>query len=62
MAIKTVGIIGAEVTAGVPLHFLETDPEIGLQVFHKMPDMNVAIRIGQSGGNQNLSRSCHNVD
>ena len=37
------------------LHFLEADPDVGLDVFHQVAEVNAAIGIGQGGGDQDLS-------
>jgi hypothetical protein len=42
------GIIGADVDAAIAHHFLKPDPDVGLQIFHEMADMNRAICVGKS--------------
>ena len=41
---------------GVPLHALKPHPNIGLYVFHDVPNMEVAVGIGQGGGNEDLTQ------
>ena len=42
----TMGIIGTHIDAMVPLHFLKSYPDIGLDVFHQMPYVNGAVGVG----------------
>jgi hypothetical protein len=39
----------------VALHALRTNPDVGLDVFHDVTDVKIAIGIGQSGRDKNLS-------
>jgi hypothetical protein len=39
----------------MPLHFLETHPNVGLNVFHQMAEMDAAVGVGQGGSNENFS-------
>jgi hypothetical protein len=41
--------------AFVTAHFLEAHPDIGLDVFDQMAEVNAAVGIGQGGGNKNLA-------
>ena len=43
------------VDTAMTAQFLKADPDIGLDVFHQMPDMDVSIGIGQGSGDENLS-------
>jgi hypothetical protein len=40
----------------VPLHFLEAHPDVGLNVFDQMPQMNRTVGVGQGGGDENFAR------
>ena len=40
----------------VALHSLETHPDVGLDVLHDVANVEVAIGIGQGGGNEKLAR------
>lgn len=44
---RAVGIIGADIDAFVALHFLEAGPEVGLEIFDEMAEMDIAIGIGK---------------
>jgi hypothetical protein len=39
----------------VPLHALETHPDVGLDVFHDVADVEMAIGVGQRGGDEELT-------
>ena len=49
-------IVGAEITTVVPDKFLESNPDVRLQVLDQMPDVNIAVGVGQGAGYQNFSR------
>jgi hypothetical protein len=46
------GVIGAYEDASVSAQFLESHPDICLDVFDEVADMDVPIGVGQSGGYQ----------
>ena len=46
------GVIGANVVHLMTTHSLVAHPNIGLYVFHQMPDMDLTIGIRQGGGNK----------
>ncbi len=46
---RTVGVVRADVDAGVAAHLLEAHPEIGLQILHQVPDVDGTVGIGQGG-------------
>src|SRR5690554_634430 len=50
-----VGIIGANVVASVASHILIAHPDIGLNVFQQMAQVNGAVGVGQCAGNQNIA-------
>ena len=53
---RAVGVVGADVIAlGVGLHLLEAHPDVGLDVFHQMAEMDAAVGIGQRGGDEDFS-------
>jgi len=43
----TMGVVGTEVKAEVTAHFLEADPDVGLEVFNEVAYMDWAICVGQ---------------
>ena len=49
------GVIGTAVITFIATQFLETYPNIGLDMLHHMPEMNRTIGIRQSGSNKYFS-------
>jgi hypothetical protein len=49
-----VRVVGADVNTVIAAQFLETHPNVGLDVFNEMTDMYMSVCVGQSGGNENL--------
>ena len=55
-----VGIVGADVVTLMATHFLETSPDVGLDVLHQMTEVDGAISIRQGAGNEDFaSLVCH---
>ena len=54
---RAMGVVGTDVDASMAAQFLKANPDIRLDVFHQMPDMDRAVGVGQGTGNQNLA--CH---
>jgi hypothetical protein len=52
-----VGIVGADVDHLVTAQALKADPDIGLDVFEQMPEVDRAVGIGQGAGNEKAA--CH---
>ncbi len=50
-----VSIVCANVVAVVATHVLEAHPDIGLNVFQQVPQMNGPVGVGQGAGNQNIA-------
>ena len=48
---RAMGVVGAHVVALVPVHFLETYPDIGLYVFDQVSKVDSAIGVRQGAGN-----------
>ena len=48
-------VIGTDIMHGMALHFLETHPDIGLDILHQMPEVNAAVGIRQGGSNQDFA-------
>ena len=48
-------IVSADKVYGVTVHALRTHPDVGLNVFHNMTDMEMPVSIGQSGRDENLA-------
>ena len=49
-------IVGADEVHLMPLHALETNPDVGLDVFHDVADMERTVGVGQGGGDEQLAR------
>ncbi len=52
---STVSIIGTNVIAVMAPHLLIAHPDIRLNVFQQMPQVNRAVGVGQGAGNQNIA-------
>ena len=52
---RAVGVVGAQEDAPVPGKILKSDPNIGLDVFHQMTNMDGTIRIREGSGNKDPS-------
>jgi hypothetical protein len=48
-------IVGTNVQTAIASKFLESHPDIGLQVFNQMPNVDRTIRVGQCGSGQDSS-------
>ena len=48
-----VRVVSTEITAFMPPQLLESHPDIGLDVLHKVANMDVPIGIWEGGGNEN---------
>ena len=55
---RAVGIVGTDIDAPPAAKFLESDPDVRLQILDEMPDMDVAVGIRQCAGHQNASHIC----
>ena len=47
-----VRIVGTDEVDRVALHALEPHPDVGLDVFHDVTDVEVAVGVGEGGGNE----------
>src|SRR5271157_1131384 len=56
---RAVGVVRAHVPALVAAHLLEPHPEVGLEVFHEMPQVDVAVGVGKCRGHENCARFFH---
>ena len=54
---RTVGIISTDVDAAIPPHFLKPNPNISLDIFDQVPDVNWAIGVGKRAGDEKFT--CH---
>ena len=52
---RAVGVVGANVMALVVTELLESHPDVGLDVFHQMPEMDRAVGVGQGAGDEDFS-------
>jgi hypothetical protein len=53
---RPMGVVGPHEMHLVALHALESHPDISLDVFHDVADVERAVRVGQRGGDEELSR------
>ena len=52
---SAMGIVGANIVAVVATHILVVHPDIGLNIFQQVPQMNGPVGVGQGAGNQNIA-------
>jgi hypothetical protein len=52
---RAVGVVGAHIVAFVPAHLLEAHPDVGLDVFHQVPEVDRAVGVGQRAGDEDNS-------
>ena len=50
-----VGVVGTHKVDRVALHALEPHPDVGLDVFHDVADVEVAVGVRQGGGNEEFA-------
>jgi hypothetical protein len=50
-----VGVVGAHEDAPVAAELLEPDPDIGLDVFNQMPDVDVPVGVREGGGDEDAA-------
>src|SRR5688572_20093916 len=48
-------VVGADEVHLMPLHALESHPNIRLDVFHDVPDVKRSVCVGQGGGDENAA-------
>ena len=51
---RAVRVVRADIDAGVAAHLLEAHPEIGLDVFDEMPEVDVAVGVRQGRGDNHF--------
>jgi hypothetical protein len=56
---RTMRVVRAHVRHVVSAQTLKTHPDIRLNVFDEMPDVNMAVGIGQGTGDENPARFRH---
>src|SRR5205085_3170097 len=52
---RPVRVVGADEVHHVPLHALVPHPDVGLDVFHDVADVELAVGVGQGGGDEELA-------
>ncbi|MPM69838.1 4-hydroxy-tetrahydrodipicolinate synthase [bioreactor metagenome] len=52
LAVGAVGVVGAHEVDRIALHSLRTHPGVGLDVFHDVADVEVAVGVRQGGGDE----------
>ncbi len=53
---RAVGVVCTHKVNRVALHALVPHPDVGLDVFHDVADMEVAVGVGEGGRNEELAR------
>ena len=53
---RAMRVVGADEMHLVALHALKPHPDVGLDVFHDVADMERPVGIGQGGGDEQLAR------
>ena len=53
---RAVGVVRTHKIDRVALHALEPHPDVGLDVFHDVADVEVAVGVGEGGRNEELAR------
>src|SRR5690554_4161048 len=54
-----VGVVGAHIQAMMPAQLLKTHPNVGLNLLHDMPKVQVAIGVGEGTGNEYFAALGH---
>ena len=52
---RAMRVVGTHKVDLAALHALETDPNVGLDVFHDVADVEIAVGVGQGGGDKKLA-------
>ena len=50
--VRAMRVVGTHKIDCVPLHTLKTHPDVRLYVFHHVADVEIAVGIGQGGGDK----------
>ena len=59
---RTVRVAGADIDAMMTAHALESHPDVGLGVFHQVPQVQRTAGIGQGAGYQDVAFGDHSVE
>ena len=54
---RAVRVVGTHVDAAVADQLLEPHPDVGLDVLEQIPDVDVAVGVGQGGSDENATHS-----
>jgi len=52
---RAVGVVGAHVVAGIAAHLLEAHPDVGLDVFDQVAEVDAAVGVGQGGSDEDFA-------
>jgi hypothetical protein len=52
---RAVRVVGADVPALVAAHLLEAHPDVGLDVFDQVAEVDGAVGVGQGGGDEDFA-------
>ena len=50
-----VSVVGTHINTVVPTEFLKADPDIGLDIFDQVPQMDGAVGVGQGTGDEDFT-------
>jgi len=53
---RAVRVVGTDVPALVAGHLLEAHPDVGLDVFDQVAEVDGAVGVGQGGGDEDFAR------
>ena len=56
---RPMGVICTDIMARMPPHLLEPCPDVGLDVFHQMTEMDWTIGIGEGASDENMAGLSH---
>jgi len=58
---RAVRVVGTDIHAAISPEFLESNPDIGLNVFDQMPQVDMPVGIRKGGSDENLTRLIDHV-
>ena len=56
---RAMGVVGADKVHVVALHALKAHPDIGLDVFHDVADVERPVSVGERGGDEKAAAGLH---
>ena len=58
---RAVRVVGTDIEAPMAAQFLKSHPDVRLDVFHQMADMDMSVGVRQRGGDKDLTRHFRTV-